>query len=308
MKQYARGFLMFVLGTTFHESFTFFQHYFDIMTAHEIMWQCWAMMPGPGPLLTVGLLDLIVSMSLPESMRIADNLSVDEVTQFMVGLDVDYFRVEGDYTTFIQTYLMPPLIGARGDKGGEARMAARATGARARGAPREGQRTHWPELPTALTCWQHTGAAYQVPIEPAAADHEHVEICLLQTFIIQMHLRASIEYTGSALELIASLMGMVQRRETLLGLYDPSYTECTGGSSSSSTKSQHSESSESGDDGAGSGFESEGDDVEAGSRAKSGDDASSGFGSETDSSCGVDKDSALESSPPRKRTKRASRA
>ncbi|KAF5933640.1 hypothetical protein HYC85_029811 [Camellia sinensis] len=33
-----------------------------------------------------------------------------------------------------------------------------------------------------------------------------------------MHFQASIEYIGSALELIASLMDMVQRRETLLSL------------------------------------------------------------------------------------------
>ncbi|GMP94901.1 hypothetical protein CsSME_00044167 [Camellia sinensis var. sinensis] len=45
MKQYARGFLMFVLCTTFCESFIFFYHYFDTMTAHKIIWQPWAMMP-----------------------------------------------------------------------------------------------------------------------------------------------------------------------------------------------------------------------------------------------------------------------
>ncbi|GMP66529.1 hypothetical protein CsSME_00026852 [Camellia sinensis var. sinensis] len=290
MEQYAKGFLMF--------SFAFFRHYFDTVAAHEIMWQPWAMMP------TVRLLDSIIPMSPPESMRSADSLSVDTVTQFMVGLDADYFRAKGDYTTFIQTHLMPPLTGVRGSEGAKAPIARevrRATRARARGAPPTGQGTGWLEFPTAFTCWQHTAVAYQVPIEPAATSHELVG--------------ASIEYTGSALELIASLMGMVQKRETLLGLhaipvisFNPGYTDCSGGSSSISTMSRPSESSKSGDDNASSGSESRGDDVEAGSGAKSGDDADSSSGSETDLDNGDDRDSAFESSPSRKRTKRAFRA
>ncbi|XP_028077299.1 uncharacterized protein LOC114279273 [Camellia sinensis] len=59
--------------------------------------------------------------------------------------------------------------------------------------------------------------------------------------------------------------------------------------------SQHSESSESEDD-----------DAEEGTGAKSGDDAGSGSGSDSDND--ADRDSAPESSPLRKRTKRASRA
>ncbi|GMP81837.1 hypothetical protein CsSME_00036413 [Camellia sinensis var. sinensis] len=50
-------------------------------------------------------------MTSPESMRSADNLSVEGVIQFMVGLEAKYFRVMGDYTVFIQTHLIPPLIG-----------------------------------------------------------------------------------------------------------------------------------------------------------------------------------------------------
>ncbi|GMQ01912.1 hypothetical protein CsSME_00048367 [Camellia sinensis var. sinensis] len=115
MEQYARGFLMFVLGTTLcqrrtSETFTFFRHYFDIVAAHEIMWQPWAMMSaGIRDQYTVGLPDPIVLMPPPKSMRSVDSLSVDAVTQFMVGLDADYFSAEDDYATFIQTHLMPPL-------------------------------------------------------------------------------------------------------------------------------------------------------------------------------------------------------
>ncbi|XP_028058573.1 protein FAR1-RELATED SEQUENCE 5-like [Camellia sinensis] len=61
------------------------------------------------------------------------------------------------------------------------------------------------------------------------------------------------------------------------------------------------------DDDAGPGFENRGADVQEASEAESGDDASSGSGSETDSDSGADGDSAPESSPQRKRMKRATR-
>ncbi|GMP41839.1 hypothetical protein CsSME_00011795 [Camellia sinensis var. sinensis] len=38
MEQYAKGFLMFVLYTTFRESFALFRHYFDTVAAHKIIW------------------------------------------------------------------------------------------------------------------------------------------------------------------------------------------------------------------------------------------------------------------------------
>lgn len=40
----------------------------------------------------------------------------------MVGLEANFFCVEGDYATFIQTHLMPPLTGVQG--GEEARASA----------------------------------------------------------------------------------------------------------------------------------------------------------------------------------------
>lgn len=70
--------------------------------------------------------------------------------------------------------------------------------------------------------------------------------------------------------------------------------------------SQHSKSSESGGDDADSCSESEDVDVEEGFEAESGD--GSGSDSDPDSDSGADGDSATESAPPRKRTKKASRS
>lgn len=89
----------------------------------------------------------------------------------MVGFDADYFRAEGDYAAFIRTHLMRPLTDVRGGE------EARALGARERPRVTQArQRTNWPELPTTLTCWQHTGDAYQVPIKPMAAGHELIRV------------------------------------------------------------------------------------------------------------------------------------
>lgn len=74
---------------------------------------------------------------------------------------------------------------------------------------------------------------------------------------------------------------------------------------SEETVSRHSESFESGDDDTNSGAESRSDDA-ASSEAESGDDT--GSGSKSNSYSSADGDSAPESSPLRKRTKRASQA
>lgn len=58
-------------------------------------------------------------------MRETHRLSVDQVIQFMVGLETEYFRAEGDYATFIQTHLMPPLTGIRGGEGREPQVRER---------------------------------------------------------------------------------------------------------------------------------------------------------------------------------------
>lgn len=113
-------------------------------------------------------------------MRATYKLSVEEVIQFMVVLEADYFRVAGDYATFIQTHLMLPLTGVRGGEGvrapaarerGRGARATRTCGRRDSGAR---QRTGWPELPTTLTYRGYFGEACQIPIEPAPARHEFV--------------------------------------------------------------------------------------------------------------------------------------
>ncbi|XP_028118967.1 uncharacterized protein LOC114316515 [Camellia sinensis] len=112
---------------------------------------------------------------------------------------------------------MPLLTGIHGDEEARAPVVrerprvTRASRTRDRGASWARQRTDWPELPTTLTCWRHTGDVYQVLIEPAVAGHELVGV--------RGSTQASIEYIGGALKLITSLMGMVQRREALLSHY-----------------------------------------------------------------------------------------
>ncbi|XP_028074675.1 uncharacterized protein LOC114277057 [Camellia sinensis] len=135
----------------------------------------------------------------------------------MVGLDADYFRVEGDYATFIQTHLMPPLTSVRGGEGAgapavrERGREAKATRTHGRRDSQTRQRAGWPKLPTSLTCWGRSGETYQIPIEPAPVSHELVGV--------RGSIPASIEYTEQALELATSLMGMVQTSMNLLSLY-----------------------------------------------------------------------------------------
>ncbi|GMP23912.1 hypothetical protein CsSME_00001352 [Camellia sinensis var. sinensis] len=166
-------------------------------------------------------------MALPVSMRATDKLSAKEVIQFMVGLEVEYFRVEGDYATFIQTHLMPPLTGVRRGEGVRAlairgrRRATWASRACGKGAPQARQGIGWPELPIALTCWWYTGEAYQIPIELAAAGHRYTrahDAPLLCTKFL-----APPRYTEDLLELLASFEGMILRREALLHFHGIQY-------------------------------------------------------------------------------------
>ncbi|GMP62927.1 hypothetical protein CsSME_00024839 [Camellia sinensis var. sinensis] len=136
---------------------------------------------------------------------------------YTIGLDSDFFRDEGDYTEFIQTYLMRPLASARrvererpaAPVGGAG--APRVTQARDRSGSQRGRRGEWPELPTTMTCRGQGGETYQIPITPPPTDHELVIVCGSTP--------ASIEYTGQSLELTASVMGMLQRSIDLLSIY-----------------------------------------------------------------------------------------
>lgn len=136
---------------------------------------------------------------------------------FTIGWDADFFRAEGDYTDFIQTYLMRPLTGARRAERGRPRApvggagASKATQAHSRRGSQSGQRAEWLELPTTMTCRGQGRETYQIPISPPPADHELVRV--------RGSTPASIEYTGQSLELMASVMGMLQRSLDLLGIY-----------------------------------------------------------------------------------------
>lgn len=72
---------------------------------------------------SLGIPALFIPMMPLVSMRSADSLSIDRVIQFTVGLEAEYFQVEGDYAVFIQTHLMPPLTSVRGGEGARAPVA-----------------------------------------------------------------------------------------------------------------------------------------------------------------------------------------
>ncbi|GMP24170.1 hypothetical protein CsSME_00001532 [Camellia sinensis var. sinensis] len=160
------------------------------------------------------------------------------------------------------------------------------------------QRTGWPELPTALTCWRYTGEAYQISIEPAAAGHRYTRA--------QDAPPAPPRYIEDLLELLASFEGMILRREALLsfhGIQVPllstaSAAAAPGPSVPPPTAGRERQAPARSRDRARS------DAIEPGSEAQSS--SGSGSGSASGSDSGTDRDNS--ESPPRKRTKMASRA
>ncbi|THF97261.1 hypothetical protein TEA_008089 [Camellia sinensis var. sinensis] len=331
------------------ETFAFFRRYFDIVVADEITWQLWATMSAgvrdqyagawgtsrfwillEGPFYpawflskrfvcqTAGSPDPVVPMPPPASMRIADSLSVDAIIQFMVGLDADFFRGEGDYTTFIQTYLMPSLTGAHTGNGVGAPMAGeatQATRAHTRGALPVGQTTRWPELPTVLTLYRepprpgrffdgHGAEERDAAWSPRPSCTEGTS----GSDSISSNSTSSTSSSSRGRERQAPGHSRDKRHgrggdKSAQGWSSPSEPVLSGNdndeaSASKETVGGHSK-FESGDDDASSGSESR-DDAEAGSDAGCG-------GSKSGSGSGAIGDSASES-PLRKRTKRASRA
>lgn len=126
---------------------------------------------------TLGFPEPVVPMPPLASMRATESLSSQEMIQFTEGLDADHFLGEGDYAIFIQTHLMPPLMGARVDRVAGAPTAdrTRATRVGTRGVPPIGQVTGWPESLTMLRCWRSIGTSYQIPIEPTETGHRYVK-------------------------------------------------------------------------------------------------------------------------------------
>ncbi|GMP24457.1 hypothetical protein CsSME_00001719 [Camellia sinensis var. sinensis] len=204
------------------------------------------------------------------------------------------------------TYMMSPLTGVRAPVRRTADVASsnRTWGAdtplttargRARGMPPTRQSVGWPDPLIELTSWRYGGVPYQIPLNPPLLDHRYVRtpdsppICITP----------SIDYVKGLLEVMAFFEGMILRREMMLTSQGIQTNE------DEEAASPQSESSEGGGDGTGSGSKGSGD-VKEGSKDWSGD--SSGSSSSSDSDSGADRDSATESTPPRKRTKRASQS
>lgn len=142
-------------------------------------------------------------------MRDTERFTLEQMVDYTIGWDAEGFRGEGDYTEYVQTYIMRPLSsGRRAERERPAASAARAgagVGAprvalvRGRSGTRRGQGASWPTLPTTMTCRGQGGETYQIPIASPPADHELVGFYDLPP--------ASSEYTRQSLELTASMMG-----------------------------------------------------------------------------------------------------
>ncbi|KAL7248863.1 hypothetical protein ACSBR1_011112 [Camellia fascicularis] len=122
------------------ESFIFFRRYFDTITAAEP----WAPLPVvvreryagaeetarfrillEGPVCrawylgerflrqTLGLPEQIVPDPPPVHMRDIERFTLEQMTDYTIGWDAEGFRGEGDYTEYVQTYIMQPLSSGR---------------------------------------------------------------------------------------------------------------------------------------------------------------------------------------------------
>lgn len=163
----------------------------------------------------------------PDDMRIADRLPPQGVVDARLGTDALLHLEQGEYATYRHTYLMPPLTRVRTPT---RRSASMPSSSRARtadipstsraGTSRGGGRlvplippTHfhagWPEILTELTGWRY-GTSYPISIEPPRPDHRFVRDPDSPPPLI--------EYMDEMLGLVASLEGMVLRREAQLSI------------------------------------------------------------------------------------------
>ncbi|CAL5365445.1 unnamed protein product [Camellia sinensis] len=160
-----------------------------------------------------------------DDMRSTEGLTPQEVDLPMLGTDVVLHLEKGEYATYRHTYLMPPLTGVRTPtwratgmpSSNRARAADIPSTSRA-GTSRGGarlvppipptyQHVGWPGLPTELTRWRYE-PSYLIPIKPPMPNHRYVSDPDSQS--------PPREYTEGLLGLVASLEGMVLRRETQL--------------------------------------------------------------------------------------------
>ncbi|GMP74044.1 hypothetical protein CsSME_00031580 [Camellia sinensis var. sinensis] len=190
------------------ETFIFFRCYFDTITPAEP----WASLPAAVWEPFAGVEEIAWFRVLLEGPEMAD---------YTIGWDAEGFRGEGDYTEYVQTYIMQPLSsGCRAERErlaapaawvGAGAGGARVARVRDRSGARRGWGASWPALPTMMTCRGQGGETYQIPFAPPPADHELVRFYDLPP--------AFSEYTRQSLELNASMMGMLQRSFDLLAIY-----------------------------------------------------------------------------------------
>ncbi|GMP24285.1 hypothetical protein CsSME_00001601 [Camellia sinensis var. sinensis] len=195
------------------ESFIFFRRYFDTITAAEP----WALLPAAVRERYEGAQETTRFRILLEGPR----YTLREMATYTIGGGAKGFRGEGDYTEYVQTYIMRPLSsGRRAERERPAAPTARAGAgagaprmarARGRSGPWRGQGVGWLALPTMMTYRGQSGEMCQIPFAPPPADHELVNFYDLPP--------ASSEYTRQSLELNASMMGMLQRSFDLLAIY-----------------------------------------------------------------------------------------
>ncbi|GMP73882.1 hypothetical protein CsSME_00031481 [Camellia sinensis var. sinensis] len=169
------------------------------------------------------------SSAPPVDMWTADMLFSQDVVNAMLGTDALLHLEEGDYTTYRHIYLMPPLTGARtptmrpagmpSSSQAQARAAVAPSTSRA-GTSRDGgglvppipptyPHPGWPDMPAELTGWRY-GTSYTIPIEPPMPDHRYV--------IDPDSPPPPREYMKGVIGLVASLEGMVLRREAQLSV------------------------------------------------------------------------------------------
>lgn len=198
---------------------------------------------------TLGLPEQIVLGPPPVHMRDTERYTLEEMADYTIGWDAEGFRGEGDYTEYVQTYIMRPLnSGRRAERErpaapvGAGAEAARVARVRDRSRARRGRGASWLALPTMMTCRGQGGKTYQIPFAPPPADHELVgfydlppvftiAFCILhchfilfflifrKILILLTLLQASSKYTRQSLELNASMMGILQRSFDLLAIY-----------------------------------------------------------------------------------------
>lgn len=171
---------------------------------------------------TMGIPDQGIPSAPPDDMRSTEGLTPREVEELMLGTDAVLLLEEGDYVTYCHIYLMPPLTGVcaptRRATGMPSSSQVRAADtlstsragtsrSRAREIPTTYQYAWWPDLPTELTGWQY-GTSYPIPLEPPLPDHRYVSDPDSPP--------PPKEYTERLLGVMASLEGMVLRRETQL--------------------------------------------------------------------------------------------